>query len=425
MASSIAETPKASDCVTSLVMTRLPDSAASRATCRTTHASAALMSHANAEPRQVAPFAREGTRWHKGCECRDGSPVAEELDSEQASAATRVGRTLRGKWHLDALISTGGMAAVYAATHRNGMRGAVKILHKEVSLNVEARARFLREGYIANKVAHPGAVRALDDDVDDDGSLFVVMELLDGATLQECADAAGGRLAPDELLLIADQLLDVLGIVHELGIVHRDIKPENVFLTTEGRVKVLDFGIAGIREPNAMGRSATATGFFLGSPAYMSPEQARGRLHLVDRRTDLWSVGATMFSLLAGQPVHAGETVSELLAAVILTPVRSLATAMPEAHAQLVQVVDRALRMDPAERWPSALAMRAAVQSAYLEMYGMSLPVSAVDPPLERAGRCQTQSNEPGARATALEDSSGGPQRGGAWIEEPALAVGE
>jgi serine/threonine protein kinase len=304
--------------------------------------------------------------------------VALELDSEQASAAARVGRTLRGKWHLDALLSTGGMAAVYEATHRNGMRGAVKILHKEAAHNGEAKARFLREGYIANKVGHQGAVRALDDDVDDDGNLFVVMELLEGATLQECAEAAGGRLAPDEVLLIADQLLDVLGAVHDLGIVHRDIKPENVFVTTEGCVKLLDFGIASIREPNKTASSATATGIFMGSPAYMSPEQARGRFQLVDARADLWAVGATMFALLTGQPVHTGETLPELLAAAILTPVRSLTTVMSDVHPELVQVVDRALRMDPAERWQSAPAMRAAVQDAHRELQGMRLPMGAL-----------------------------------------------
>jgi serine/threonine protein kinase len=370
-----------------------------------------MMSQASAEPRQTGrclrgrkdsrtPVSRTGRAF--GMNAAKTSPVAPQGEIERAAAA-RVGRTLRGKWRLDALINTGGMAAVYAATHRNGMRGAVKILHQEASLNGEARARFLREGYIANKVGHPGAVRALDDDVDDDGSLFVVMELLDGATLQECADAAGGRLAPDELLLIADELLDILGVVHGLGIVHRDIKPDNVFVTTEGRVKLLDFGIAGIREPNMMGRSATATGLFMGSPGYMSPEQARGRLHLVDARTDLWSVGATMFALLAGQPVHAAETLPELLAAVIMTPVRSLATAMPEAHPQLVRVVDGSLRMDPAERWPSALAMREVVQSAYVAMYSARLPMTALDlPPLGMAMFSVV--------STALRDIEGGPQ---------------
>jgi hypothetical protein len=121
-------------------------------------------------------------------------------DDDTTEAAVRVGRTLRDKWHLDTLIDVGGMAAVYAATHRNGMRGAVKILHRHRSLDADIAARFRREGYIANKVAHPNAVTVLDDDVDDDGSVFLVMELLEGTTLRERAGCDGtlqaGRGAP-------------------------------------------------------------------------------------------------------------------------------------------------------------------------------------------------------------------------------------
>src|ERR1039458_8526985 len=96
--------------------------------------------------------------------------------SDTTEAAVRIGRTLRDKWHLDALIDVGGMAAVYAATHRNGMRGAVKILHRHRSLDPDIAARFRREGYIANKVSHPNAVRVLDDDLDEDGSVFIVVD---------------------------------------------------------------------------------------------------------------------------------------------------------------------------------------------------------------------------------------------------------
>src|ERR1700692_3186224 len=113
--------------------------------------------------------------------------AALEDTDDTREASERVGRTLRGKWHIDALIDVGGMAAVYAATHRNGARGAVKILHRHRSQEPDIAARFRREGYIANKVAHPNAVHVLDDDVDDDGSVFLVMELLEGMTLAERA----------------------------------------------------------------------------------------------------------------------------------------------------------------------------------------------------------------------------------------------
>ncbi|HEY3822446.1 MAG TPA: protein kinase [Polyangiaceae bacterium] len=300
-----------------------------------------------------------------------------EPGDDTAEAAVRVGRTLRDKWHLDALIDVGGMAAVYAATHRNGMRGAVKILHRHRSLDPDIAARFRREGYIANKVAHPNAVSVLDDDVDDDGSVFLVMELLEGATLRERLETRGGTLPADEVLLAMDQLLDVLAVAHEAGIIHRDVKPENVFVTTGGNVKILDFGIARLCEPSAAGHSATMAGLPMGSPAFMSPEQARGRWDLVDAQSDVWSVGATMFTLLSGQDVHTAGTVPELLATIFTQPAPSLATVVPDAPPAVVELVDRALQLRLADRWPDARAMQAAARAAYAASYGEPIPEPA------------------------------------------------
>lgn len=300
------------------------------------------------------------------------NPQPESDDAVEA--AERVGRTLRDKWHLDALIDVGGMAAVYAATHRNGMRGAVKILHRHRSLDTDIAARFRREGYIANKVAHPNAVSVLDDDVDDDGSVFLVMELLEGSTLRERLDARGGQLPADEVLLAVDQLLDVLAVAHDAAIIHRDVKPENVFITTDGTIKILDFGIARLCEQTPAGHSATMAGLPMGSPAYMSPEQARGRWDLVDAQSDVWSVGATMFSLLSGMDVHTAGTVPELLATIFTVPAPSLTTVLDDAHPALVAVVDRALQLRLADRWADAREMQTAVRQAYEAIYGEPIP---------------------------------------------------
>jgi serine/threonine protein kinase len=302
--------------------------------------------------------------------------VAHESEDVK-QAAVRVGRTLREKWHLDALLDVGGMAAVYAATHRNGMRGAVKILHRHRSGDPDIAARFRREGYIANKVAHPNAVSVLDDDVDDDGSVFLVMELLEGATLRDRAGLRGGTLEADDVLLAMDQLLDVLAVAHDMAIIHRDVKPENVFVTVAGQIKILDFGIARLSEPGAPGHSETMAGLPMGSPAFMSPEQARGRWDLVHAQSDVWSVGATMFTLLTGQDVHTEQTVPELLAAIFTKPARSLATVLPDCHPALADVVDRALQLRISDRWADARAMQAAARKAYQAMYGAPLPAPA------------------------------------------------
>jgi eukaryotic-like serine/threonine-protein kinase len=297
--------------------------------------------------------------------------LPEELRLE---AYARVGTTLLGKWHLDALIGIGGMAAVFAATHRNGLRGAVKVPWAQYSRDEEICGRFLREGYIANRVNHPGAVRVLDDDTTTDGRAFLVMELLDGSPLHELAEAHGGRLDPARVLLVSDQVLDVLCAAHDKGIVHRDIKPENLFLTSDGRVKVLDFGIARTDERGGPALRATQSGAPMGTPGFMAPEQARGRWDLVGPQSDIWSVGATMFTLLSGATVHDGETIAEIVSASFTKPARSIANVMSGLPGPVADLVDRALALEPAARWSDVRAMQAAVRDAYREIFGEALP---------------------------------------------------
>src|SRR6202142_1700016 len=160
-------------------------------------------------------------------------------DSESLPRAqARVGSVLRGKYVIDAVLGIGGMAVVYAATHRNTKRFAIKVLHPELSANADLRARFMREGYAANSVGHPGTVTVLDDDVAEDGAAFIVMELLDGTGVDFLCEANGNQLPLRVAVTIVDQLLDVLSAAHQKGIVHRDIKPANLFATRDGTVKV-------------------------------------------------------------------------------------------------------------------------------------------------------------------------------------------
>jgi len=171
----------------------------------------------------------------------------------------RVGKTLNGKWSVDGLLAVGGMGAVYTATHRNGRKAAVKVLLARFARDPEVRKRFM-----------------------------------------ERLARTGGTLPATELLAIAGQVLEVLGIAHDNGIVHRDIKPGNVFVTKTGHAKVLDFGLARIRD-GLISLTPTADGTIMGTAGYMAPEQARGAMAAVDRRTDLFSVGALMYRALAAR----------------------------------------------------------------------------------------------------------------------------
>ncbi len=302
----------------------------------------------------------------------DSDAAHDLLDPLVTRARERLGRVLRDKWHLDVLLGVGGMASVYAATHRNGSRAAVKLLHAELSVNPDIRDRFLREGYLANAVGHEGAVRVIDDDTADDGSLFLVTELLDGETLEARRMRFDGRLDEDEVLSVVDQLLDVLAAAHDKGVVHRDLKPENVFLTRAGQVKVLDFGIARLRELSKRDTS-TRAGESMGTPAYMAPEQARGLWDEVDGRSDLWAIGATMFCLLTGRLVHQGRTVNEQLLSAMTRPAPPVRSIAADVSVLVANVVDRALSFNKAMRWADARRMQESVRHAYHDRTGASI----------------------------------------------------
>jgi serine/threonine-protein kinase len=286
-------------------------------------------------------------------------------------ARARVGSVLKDKYRLDRVLGVGGMAAVYSATHlRNASRVAVKLLHPEMAADANIRRRFLREGYAANSVEHPGTVRILDDDTAEDGSVFLVMELLEGETLDHRWERSGHRLGAREVARLMYQALDVLAAAHAKGIVHRDVKPENLFLTKSGTLKVLDFGVARMIEG-----PVTATrpgGGIIGTPAFMAPEQVLGKV--VDPQSDLYSVGATAFTLLSKRYVHDAENAGEMMVVVGSRPARSLALVSPELPAPLTAVIDRALRFEKSERWPDARTMRAALADAYRQAFDAPMP---------------------------------------------------
>lgn len=296
------------------------------------------------------------------------------MDDEQLEtfARARVGSVLRDKWTLEALLGVGGTASVYSAVHRNGKRVAVKILHPELSAHKQFRDRFLREGYVGNHIKHHGAVTVYDDDFTDDNCAFLVMDLVEGENLEARRNRKGGTLDPLEVLSLVDEVLDVLREAHARGVIHRDVKPENLFLTNEGTVKLLDFGIAHINVPEDPG--TTIAGVAMGTPAFMPPEQASARWNEVDAQSDLWALGASMFTMLTGRYVHEGGTVNEALVHAVTKQAPPLQSVTPETPKVIADVVDKALMRDKGQRWQTAEEMQLAVRMAYRELQGEDIP---------------------------------------------------
>jgi serine/threonine-protein kinase len=283
------------------------------------------------------------------------------MDPVLAAAAARIGTWLGRKYVLEQLLGAGAMGAVFRARHRNGNAVAVKLLHADLMREPKVRTRFLREGYVANRIAHDGVTRVLDDEDDAEGHVYLVMELLEGESVESLVERGGGQLPVETTMVIAHDVLDVLQAAHDAGVIHRDIKPDNVFLTSLGTVKVLDFGIARILDESRLTRS----GELLGTPAFMAPEQAGGRTAQIGPCTDIYSVGAMIYRMLTGQDVHEAKTPTMQMLMAATQPARSLAATMPSASRDLVSVVDLALAFEPQHRWKSARAMCTAIRQIH------------------------------------------------------------
>lgn len=290
-------------------------------------------------------------------------------------ARLQVGRVLRSKWTLERLIGVGSYGAVFQARHRNGSPVAIKLLHPTMGFDTRFAQRLIQEGYIANKIDHPAIVKVIDDDTDErDGTAFLVMEYLEGMTLTRMLERR--RCLPaSEVFTMLDPALEAVGLAHEKGIVHRDIKPDNLFLLHDGAIKVLDFGIA--RVAPAGGAQPTRSGSVEGSPSYMPPEQALGRLGSQGPQSDVYSIGATMFKLITGRTPHAGESVQEMIILVATQSARSITTVAPDLPSAVARIVDKALAYDRDKRYPDARAMLVDIRAVLTEFDAMQRALTA------------------------------------------------
>jgi serine/threonine protein kinase len=287
-------------------------------------------------------------------------------------AAQRIGTTF-GDWRIHRLLGFGAMASVYAATRSDGVAAALKVLHPHFSDVPTVQKRFLREGPLGRALATmaplcDGIPQVIEAGVAEGGAAYLAMELLDGETVSERL-ARLGTLPVPEVLALADQVLSVLLMAHTYGIIHRDLKPENLHWGQDGRVKVLDFGIARVLDPLPDGvavlpdKTATRAGMTLGTCHFMAPEQAAGLIVDIDGRTDLFGLGATLFELLSGRTIHPDLPGAQLLVAAATEPAPPLASVAVALPAGVCAVVDRALAFAKTERYPNAKVMRGDVRA--------------------------------------------------------------
>jgi len=266
-----------------------------------------------------------------------------------------------GKYRLVRLLGRGGMGSVWEGVHTSlGTRVAVKFIEAEYAGSAEARQRFENEARAAATLRSKHVVQVYDHGVTPSGNPFIVMEFLGGEPLDKRLDRVG-RLSPQETSRIVLQMCRALAKAHEAGIVHRDLKPENVFLVWDDDdamdiVKVVDFGIAKFTDKSMGVSSSTRTGSVLGTPFYMSPEQARG-LRSVDYRSDLWSVGVIAFRCMTGRLPFEGEAIGDLLVKICTAPLPVPSQWAPGLPPGFDDWFVRALNREPAGRFNSAPAL--------------------------------------------------------------------
>jgi serine/threonine protein kinase len=265
-----------------------------------------------------------------------------------------------GHYEIISTLGKGGMGEVYLAQdHKLGRKVALKFLPLSFTKDADRLRRFEREARAASALNHPN-ILTIHEVGEADGHKFIVTEFIDGETLRQ--RIAAGPLKVNEALHIVEQVASALAEAHSAGIIHRDLKPENIMLRRDGIVKVLDFGLAKLTEAKESGPEdltrefvRTGTGIVMGTTAYLSPEQARGLA--VDARTDIWSLGVTLYEMLSGRAPFAGATNSDVLASILEREPKSLTSISAEVPEPLEWIVTKTLTKDCDDRYQTAREM--------------------------------------------------------------------
>jgi len=305
--------------------------------------------------------APEGSRFCPFC---GGRIVAER----QKPADPLIGKVIGDKYIVRELIGSGAMGSIYKAEHKDLSRPvALKVLHKHLLMDEGQVHRFHREAKAASRLHHPNCISILDFGRTSDGWFYIAMEYLGGKDLSRLISKSG-PMDIDDIVHISRQVLDALDEAHAGNVVHRDLKPENIMvdaLRSDPKfVKVLDFGIAKIRDAEAGDEASgfkTATGMVFGTPEYMSPEQIRG--DELDGRSDLYSLGIVMYQMLTSVMPFSGDSVIEIATAHLINPVPNLRPLRPDCPEKLVQVVEKLIEKKRENRFQTAGEVRSALDS--------------------------------------------------------------
>lgn len=306
--------------------------------------------------------------------------VAPTLSAHAQSSGSLIGRVVAGKYAIEALIGQGTSSLVFRATHLQTQRAvALKVLHEEKLEDLQFVKRFKAEAHAASKLAHPNIAHVFDFGQENDKRLYLAMDLLTGQSLEEILTREG-TLPQPRAIDLAIQACEGLAFAHDRGVIHRDVKPENLMIVVDhdangtpcDLLKVCDFGLAKQSAPSSELADITTAGMLCGSPAYMSPEQTRGEV--LDARSDVYSLGVTLFQALTGKLPHDGEGVMQVIIMKMTQPPRRPSTLAPWIDPRLEDVLMKAIANEREARHADARAFRVELREV-LE----SLEPSSVD----------------------------------------------
>ena len=307
-----------------------------------------------------------------------------------------------GKYTVEGVIGVGGMGAVYRARNPDtGQQIALKVMKRDLA-GTEARARFEREAKAVGALKTGHVVQIFDFGREPDGTLFLVMELLDGHPLRDEIQLPPSPMHLARVQMVMDGALKGLAVAHRAGIVHRDLKPENIFVARvdDGETpKLLDFGIAYVDTKDGRGVQLTQTGAMMGTASYMAPEQLSARAGTIGAWTDVYAMGAIFYELLTGTPAFGGTTLTEVLTRVQHTEYTPLATARPGLPSRVYDVVDSCFASDARKRPQDAEAMRAALADVRLVEPGATIPAARLRGKQYTEGLAETAASGGAVRA--------------------------